>query len=218
MQIRVLSNSDQKRNLKWKFSSKRKFQKNRKLFLHAIQSIAHMLGPKTEYGHFWGEGKMLMLFTKKNPSIYLRVLGVPLWCTCTEHLMHEISDLMQGSTFSYVTNSAVYICIQYFITILWEFLSETITIWWKYTALKPCMRKKDWSLTWDHWFRAWDAQCMCTINVRLDRLIFSVIRWELKNKTLSIICVWTFLIYFKMNSNIVIFARGWIKKWLKLSE
>ena len=45
-------------------------------------------------------------------------------------------------------------------------MSETITIWWKNTALKPCVRKKKWSLAWDHWFRAWDAQCMCTISVQ----------------------------------------------------
>ena len=46
-----------------------------------------------------------------------------------------------------------------FFTILWKFMSDTITIWWKNTALKPYMRKKNWCL-------AWDAQCMCTIRGR----------------------------------------------------
>ena len=41
-------------------------------------------------------------------------------------------------------------------------MSETTTIWWKNAALKPCMRKKNWSLAWDHWFCAWDAQCKYT--------------------------------------------------------
>ena len=33
--------------------------------------------------------------------------GAFLWCTYTEHLMHEISDLMQGFTFSQVINYMV---------------------------------------------------------------------------------------------------------------
>ena len=40
---------------------------------------------------------------------------IPLWYTYSEHLMHEISDLMQGFTFSQVINYLVYISIQYFL-------------------------------------------------------------------------------------------------------
>ena len=67
--------------------------------------------------------------------------------------LHEISNLMQGFTDSKITNNVVCIIIQYFFTILWQFLTETITVLWKkycihiYTTLlvtfetmKPCMR------------------------------------------------------------------------------
>ena len=30
-------------------------------------------------------------------------------------------------------------------------------------CLEALHEKKKLSLAWDHWFRAWDAQCMCTI-------------------------------------------------------
>ena len=39
-------------------------------------------------------------------------------CTYTEHLMHEIRNLMQGFTVSQVTNNVVYICVQYLYHIL----------------------------------------------------------------------------------------------------
>ena len=38
-----------------------------------------------------------------------------LWCTYTEHLMHEISDLMQGFNFFFSCKASR----QYFVTILW---------------------------------------------------------------------------------------------------
>ena len=41
-----------------------------------------------------------------------------LWYTYTEHLIHEIRDLVQGFTVSQVTSNVVYIFIQYFFTIL----------------------------------------------------------------------------------------------------
>ena len=52
------------------------------------------------------------------PSLRLllvRSVHAYLWCTYTEILMHEISDLMQGFTFSQVINYMVYISIQYFL-------------------------------------------------------------------------------------------------------
>ena len=56
------------------------------------------------------------------PSFW-RITGlgviIIIWCTYTEHLMHEISNLMQGFTVYQVTNNVVYVCIQYFFTILW---------------------------------------------------------------------------------------------------
>ena len=85
--------------------------------------------------------------------------------------MHEISDLMQGYTVSKVTNNVVCICVQYFFTIFRSFLTETITIWWKNTVsicIPYCwLPRKMWSLAWDHWFHAWDAQCMCIISVHI---------------------------------------------------
>ena len=42
------------RNLKGKFCwTKIKIEK---LFMHTFQNIAHLLGPKNQYGHFWGRG------------------------------------------------------------------------------------------------------------------------------------------------------------------
>ena len=32
-------------------------------------------------------------------------------------------------------------------------------------CLEALHEKKNWSLAWDHWFRAWEAQCMCTNTV-----------------------------------------------------
>ena len=40
----------------------------------------------------------------------------------------------------------------------------------------PCSLawEKNWRLAWDQWFRAWDAQCMCTISV--DERVYIVRR------------------------------------------
>ena len=101
--------------------------------------------------------------TRPDPTL---TLFGSLWYIYTEHLMHEMSDLMQvfnfffsckaqGSIFSpycdsfwhklsqYGKKNSVYLCIPY--------------------SLLP---QKMWSLAWDHWSRAWDAQCMCTISVQ----------------------------------------------------
>ena len=61
----------------------------------------------------WQDGSPQPIFGK---VIYA---NVSYWCTYTEHLMHEISDLMQGFTVSQVTYNMVYICVLYFLTILW---------------------------------------------------------------------------------------------------
>ena len=47
--------------------------------------------------------------------------------------------------------------------------------------------KKKLSLAWDHWFRAWDAQCMCTITNHLTGVTsfyIADIRWLLLSKFL----------------------------------
>ena len=47
------------------------------------------------------------------------MLFAELRCTYTEHLVHEISDLLQGFTVSQVTNNVVYICYS-----SWQKLSQ----------------------------------------------------------------------------------------------
>ena len=42
---------------------------------------------------------------KKNFQSHLKVL---LWCTYTEHLMHEISDLMQGFNFFFSSKASIF--------------------------------------------------------------------------------------------------------------
>ena len=76
MQIWVWVKSEQKkklskiywspRYLKWKFFWTKNF-KNWKIVLHTLQNISHILGPKTEFGHFWkrGERGFCMSFSRK---------------------------------------------------------------------------------------------------------------------------------------------------------
>ena len=39
-----------------------------------------------------------------------------------------------------------------------------------------------WSLVWDHWFRAWDAQCMCTITRYFIFMTEAEQRWAAKTQ------------------------------------
>ena len=69
-----------------------------------------------------------------------------LWCTYTEHLMHDIRDLMHGFTVSQVTNDVVYICM---CTVVFHHIVIVFVRNYHNMVKKYCIY----------------AQCMCTILV-----------------------------------------------------
>ena len=85
-----------------------------------------------------------------------------------ENALAFISDLMQGFTISQVINYMVFISVQdFFYHIVIVHVRNYHNMVKKYCLEALHEKKKNWSHAWDHWFRAWDAQCMCTINHQL---------------------------------------------------
>ena len=53
-----------------------------------------------------------------------------------------------------------------------------------------------WSLVWDHWFRAWDAQCMCTIRIPKNKTHYQSAHSQLQDLLSTCYLVLLFNYYF----------------------
>ena len=93
-----------------------RLQKN--LWMHESILIKWCINTMPYFRYFIAEKCSKSLASIETEAICQKIVymaqenWVTLWCTYTEHLMHEIRDLMQCFTISQVINYMVYISIQ----------------------------------------------------------------------------------------------------------